>query len=355
LNYYRTHEEKTTDLREKVALLNVNRKFRDVQAVLVGYLTYHPKQSEPWMYEALALAIKMNGGGEADVRKALGYAADLAVRSRNPNNLVSVADQMLLMGDIRRVGALLDQATELVPHRAEPLMMSIILAQKTKDPKRMGESVERLLSLGWPGLDEAVRRDARKQVEALAKSLTEEGRAAEADALLARLPEAEARDLFVRLSWLGEADLDLVVGEPLGATAKVSTPRTVFGGAIVKNGFGAHPEEVYTCPRGFDGEYTIRVETIANDEKKPALKATLEIITHEGTPQEHKETKTIAVPAGGKPSAPVKVTLTGGRRKRALPFVAPEVVAPPSLAGPSRPGASGGATPKGAAEAAPKR
>src|SRR5262249_26251474 len=157
--------------------------------------------------------------------------------------------------------------------------------------KRMGESVERLLSLGWPGLDEAVRRDARKQVEALAKSLTEEGRAAEADALLARLPEAEARDLVVRLSWLGDADLHLGVGEPLRGTDKVSAPRTVFGGAIVKNGFGAHPEEVYTCPRGFDGEYTIRVETIANDEKKPALKATLEIITHEGTPQEHKETK----------------------------------------------------------------
>ena len=30
-------------------------------------------------------------------------------------------------------------------------MMSINLAQKTKDPKRMGDAVERLLSLGWPG------------------------------------------------------------------------------------------------------------------------------------------------------------------------------------------------------------
>ena len=67
-------------------------------------------------------------------------------------------------------------------------MMSINLAQATKDPKRMADAVEQLLSLGWPGNDEAIRRDARQQVEKLAKTLREERRGDEADALLARLP-----------------------------------------------------------------------------------------------------------------------------------------------------------------------
>ncbi len=98
----------------------------------------------------------------------------------------------------------------------------------------------------------------------------------------------------------------------------VSTPRTVFGGSIVKNGLGSHPEEVYVCPRGFDGEYVLRVDPIANDEKKPTLSATLEIITHEGTPEEHKETHTLTLPKSGKPSEPWKFTLSGGRRKRRL-------------------------------------
>lgn len=336
LDYYRTHDDRTRKLtasealREKVALLNVNRKFRDVRAVLVGFLTYHPRSAEPWMYEALALAIKMNQGNGADVKQALGYAADLAVRSRNPNHLVSVADQLMLLGYLDRVGPLLDQAADLVPHRSEPLMMSINLARKTRDAKRMGDAVERLLALGWPGFDEVVRRDARKQAEALARELREDGKADEADALLARLPAAEARDLFVRLSWVGNADLDLVVEEPLGATAKMSAPRTVFGGSIVKNGYGTHPEEVYVCPRGFDGEYKVRVETIYNDPEKPALKARLELITHEGTPEEHKETHEVAIPSGIKASVPVTVKLTGGRRKRALPFLAPAVLAAPA-------------------------
>ena len=33
---------------------------------------------------------------------------------------------------------------------------------------------------------------------------------------------------------------------------------------------GKHPEEVYVCPRGFDGDYTIRIDSIYNNEKKPA-------------------------------------------------------------------------------------
>jgi hypothetical protein len=340
LDHYRTHDDHTKTksaseaLRETVGLLNANKKFRDVRAVLTGFLTYHSKAAEPWMYSALALAIRMNGGSQTDVRTALGYAADLAARSREPNAVVSVADQLLLDNELPdRAGALLDQAADLVPHRAEPLMMSINLARKTKDPKRMGDAIARLLSLGWPGVDDTVRRDARKQAEALARTLREEDRGTEADALLARLPDAEARDLFLRLTWLGDADLDLVVEEPLGATARYRTPRTVFGGSIVKNGYGKHPEEVYVCPRAFDGEYAVRVETIYNNESNPAVRATLEVITHEGTAREHKQTHTIAL--GSKAPAPVKVTLTGGRRTTVLPFVAPPVAVPTARAVPA--------------------
>jgi len=346
-DFYRKHDESPAALKLKIMELNRFKKMRDVRAILFAYLKFHSKNAEPWMYEAYALALKMNNASEADVKTALGYAADLAKSSRNPNFLVSVADQMLLLGYLDRVGPLLDQAADLIPHRGEPLVMSINLAQKTKDPKRMGDSIERLLSLGWPGMDETVRRDARKQAETLANALREEGRAGEADALLARLPEAEARDLFVRLSWLGDAGLDLVVEEPLGATAKYITPRTVFGGSILNDGHGKHPAEVYVCPRGFDGEYTLRVETTYNNPDNPALKATLEIITHEGTPEEHKETRTVNLGGNGTPE-PVKVTLKGGRRKKALPFVAPMPMptpapAPAVVAGPANPGRRGAA------------
>ena len=70
---------------------------------------------------------------------------------------------------------MLDLAAEKVPHRSEPLIMSINLARATKDPKRMGDAVQRLLELGWPGDDDRIRLEARQQVESLAKTLREEG------------------------------------------------------------------------------------------------------------------------------------------------------------------------------------
>jgi hypothetical protein len=319
--YFRKHDESSAQLRETLALLNRSGKFVDVHAALRGYLTQRPRNRESWMYVAYAIATEENKGRPEDVKTSLNYAADMAQRSHNPNDLVRAADQLLIRGYCERVGPLLDEAAARVPHRAEPLRMAILLAQKTKDPKRMSEAIDRLLSLGWPGNDDYVRLDARKQAEQLAATLREEQRGGEADALLASLPAAEARDVFIRLTWDGDADYDLIVEEPLGAQAQFSMPRTVFGGSILKNGYGSHPEEAYACPRGFDGPYTVRIATIYTDPKKLPTRLTVEAITHEGTPEEHREVFKL-VP--GDPRAkPVVVTLTGGRRKSVLPFLSP--------------------------------
>jgi hypothetical protein len=350
--FYQHHNESAYDLHDKVTLLNFNLKTQDVEAIVLGYLRHHQKNAETWMYEALALAMKMNKASEKDVKLALWYAADMAERVNNPNELISVADLLFIHGYYYdRVGRMLDKAADKVPHRAEPLIMSINLAQRTKDPRRMAAAVDRLLSLGWPGNDERIRSDSRKQVEMLAKSLREDGRAGEADTMLAKLTESETRDLFVRLTWVGDAGLDLAVEEPLGATACFKTPRTVFGGAIVKDGYGAHPEEVYVCPRGFDGTYTIRIETSYNNPNKPALQANLEIITHEGTKEERKESQTIEL---SKSPTPVVIQLTGGRRKVAMPFLSPAAMQPPPVAARPKKPKTGDAKTAAAKDARPK-
>jgi hypothetical protein len=323
MRYYKSNDPDRTDpekLRRTVRDLNQLRKFREVHAALVGYLTQQRKQAEPWMYEALAMAIEMNNGPAEDVKTALGYAADLAEKSGNPNHLISAADRLFLKGHYERVGSLLDQATVRIPHRFEPFVMSINLAQKTKDPARMASAVEGLLSLGWPGRDEYFRIEAANQVDTLEKKLREENRTKEADELRAKLTESEARDVFLRLSWDGNADYDLVVDEPLGATASYQTPRTVFGGSVVKNGYGSHPEEVYVCPRAFDGDYKVHVKTIWTDPSKPVTRLTLEMITHEGTAKPAKQSRELNP---DKPEDSIVVHLSGGRRKKVLPYVDP--------------------------------
>ena len=326
LSFYRSRDEDRINpdkLRHTLASLNRLRKFREVHAAILGYLknlSYHRVPPEPWMYEALGLALKMNEGPEADRKKAFNYAADLAQKTHNPNHLTSVADRLFLEGYLERVGTLLDEAMPKVPHRIDPILMSINLAQKTKDPVRMADSVDRLLSLGWPGRDEYFRIEAGAQVDKLVAQLRAENKVAEADLLQKKLEASSARDLFVRLSWDGYADFDLAVAEPYGVTASYDMPRTVFGGAMIKNGYGAHPEEIYVCPRGFSGKYTIRVSNIWSDPKSPVTRLTLEIITHEGTASEQKQTRNLKPDAN---NPPTEVTLTEGMRKLALPFVDP--------------------------------
>ncbi len=319
MDYYKKHDEAPGELHETVRLLLANRRLREVEASLKGYLWNHSNHAEAWMYRALAMAIQANQGSPADVQTSLNYAADLAQRSHNPNDLVSVADTMVLMGQLDRVGALLDEAAARIPHRSEPLKMSVNLAQRTKDPVRMRTAIEKLLALGWPGEDDYVRTESRRQADLLARALREDGRAEEATALLNTLTASEARDVYIRLTWDGYADFDLAVDEPPGVTtASYDLPRTVAGGAIIKNGFGSHPEEVYVCPRGFDGDFTIHIRKIWADDAKPVVRLKLETIVHEGTPQERRE---LHVLQPDKLDRTFVVHLAGGRRKTMLPYI----------------------------------
>jgi hypothetical protein len=320
MNYYKVHDESPGELSETVRLLGANRRMREVEAALKGYLWNHGNHSESWMYLVLATTIKINQGPPDQVKTALNYAADLAQRTHNPNDLVLAADTMVRMGHLDRVGALLDEAAAKVPHRNEPLKMSVNLARQLKDPVRMGDAIGKLLSLGWPGEDDYVRSECRNQAEILSNSLREDGRTQEAAGLMDRLRESLARDVYIRLTWDGYADFDLAVDEPYGVTASYDLPRTVFGGSIIKNGFGSHPEEVYVCPRGFNGDYTVHIRTIFIDEKKPVVQLKLEAIVHEGMAQQRKKEYVLRPE---KLDQTFVVHLDGGRRKTVLPYIDP--------------------------------
>jgi hypothetical protein len=306
------------------------KQFRQAEYALKSFLNHNKTEGQPWMYVFVAECIKARNGTDSELKETLSFAAYLAKKSNKPEDLIRVADILVLrkfygpVGEGRfltNIGELVDLACEQVPTNVWPIMMSVNLATHDKDPKRMADAAEKLLSLGWPGFDERLRGDLKDQVKNLADALRAEARGAEAEALLDQLAKSEARDLYIKLTWKGDADIDLTVGEPLGATANYKNFRTVFGGAMLKNGYGSHPEEVYVCPRAFDGDYVINVEKIYFDEKNPVLEATLEVILHEGTASEQREVHKINL-AKPEPII-VKIPAGVGRRKKVLPYMAP--------------------------------
>ena len=186
-----------------------------------------------------------------------------------------------------------------------------------------------MLSLGWPGIGRDLFGAEAPQAAStsLAKRLRDEGPHRRRRPRPERSPRRsfESRDVVIRMTWDGDALLDLAVDEPLGVTTDHFTPRSVFGGSLVKPGRTKDHEAVYVCPRGFDGPYVARVLILFNDQKKPARIAKIEMITHEGTELEKVVKATVSL---DKPM-PATVVLSEGRRKVALPYVAnPEDLMP---------------------------
>lgn len=338
--HYRTHDVSAAQLWVDVKFLRELKRLPEVEQAIIAFLKHHPRKAEPWMYLLLATAYEIDGRDPAEARKSIAWAGYLARNQGDPYTLIQVADVMLLreLDEVPvpragvepvRAGALLDAAYEKAPHRAEPLLMSLLLAERTRDPVRMAETAERLLALGWPGTDQEWREGVRRRVEAMARELESDGRGEEARRLTERFEASWTRDLVLRLTWKGDAGLDLRVAEPLGAVATVTEPRTVFGGAIVASGRGKRAESLYVCPRAFPGTYRVEIDVLYDAEDDPARDVTLEAIRHEGEPDEVRET----IPIDLKATKPIEITLDRGRRTRVLPFTAPtRVQVTPELA-----------------------
>ncbi len=96
------------NLFQTVAELIKAKKFDHAEAAIKGYLNYHGKDAQPWMYELLVKCIEAGARGtekRGSIRQTLGFAAYLAKRTKNPNDLVRVADMLVLRELLRRRSA----------------------------------------------------------------------------------------------------------------------------------------------------------------------------------------------------------------------------------------------------------
>jgi hypothetical protein len=127
--------------------------------------------------------------------------------------------------------------------------------------------------------------------QALLQELRAKGQREEADQFAAEVRDALARDCVVKVTWTGDADIDILVQEPTGSVCSLGQQRSLGGGMILGDTFSS-PEsassdgfsEMYVCPRGFSGEDRVLMKRIWGEVS--AGKATIDIYTHYGTPQQ---------------------------------------------------------------------
>jgi hypothetical protein len=167
-----------------------------------------------------------------------------------------------------------------------------VYADLNKDMSSMEWAARNLLRRDWPTDNQNLHAKAREKLNALLAGMKQDDRKGEAERMVKNVLKSQQRDLVVRLLWQGDADLDLEVKEPIGTLCSFLQRQSPGGGVLLGDRSCDAPQESYVASKAFSGEYQITVRRVWG--QILGGKAVLEIIQHQGTPDETRRRETIA-------------------------------------------------------------
>jgi hypothetical protein len=295
-----------------------DRKFDQVTALINAAL--RNGYAQPWMYEALALSLQACDQPKEEIERALMSAADFA---RSPTDLVNVAIYMARIGLDARALKLLRQVSVLEPFRHEPYLHGLTIAQRLNDVDGIRWACLGVLSQAWPNDKKEIVQTAQYAADALLDKLRSAGQAKQAAEFRKQLDDAQIRDCMVKVSWTGNADIDLAIEEPTGAICKFTNPRTTGGGVMQGDTYAkskslgsdgsSEYSQSYVLPQGFSGQYKVLVRRLWG--QVATGKVTVDVYTHFGTTKVLHIHRQIPV---SERDALVLFDLNDGRRKEPL-------------------------------------
>lgn len=308
---FRQHEISPDTLADAVTWLHVRRQYEP--AIEAMQSAIRNDAAAPWIYDVLALEMKLAGRPAKDIARVMESRVDFSYT--DVRQMLITAALMSRFDAWNEAAALCREATKLAPLAPEPWLLGRSVSDKSGDLDTIVFFRCGILKNVWTPDYETHHQEAVKSLRELAERLDQTGRSPEAATVREQLADASARDLVINLTWVGPADLDLMVKGPDGERCSYRNRVTSGGGYLVKDGRpGDSPSEkhreTYVCPTGLSGEYEVTVRFVLG--RAATGMAVLELITHAGTPQENKTTRTVSLSGD---DVKHTITLTGGRRK----------------------------------------
>jgi hypothetical protein len=269
------------------------------------------------MYEALALNMQAAGSSKADIERALMSGVDFG---SSVDEVMYVAQYMARFGLESRALEVFRQVALIEPLRTEPYLYGLQLSTQLRDLEGIKWSSLGILKQAWPKDKNAIVEAAKRAAAAAVGQLKAENRTEEAARLQAEIDKAAIRDCVVKVTWTGDADVDVMVEEPSGAICAFRNPRTSGGGVLLgdtssvdSRGAGEGTTETYECPQAFSGTYRVLIRRVWG--RVTAGKVTVDVYAHYGTPQEKHMREQISL---GEQDALLVFDLPDGRRQEPL-------------------------------------
>ena len=289
-----TTQAVTSDvLVDAVSILHERRKY-DV-AVEAIQSAIRNDLAAAWMYDVLALEMKLAKRPSAEIARVLESRIDFA-NADIPELLVAVAllSRFEAWDEAMRI---CHEATELNPDLPESWLLARSVADKSKNPEHRVWARCGILQHVWAEDTVALHEEAKKVIIEIAAHLDRAGDSPQAERIRSQLREASAIDLMLILRWVGSADLDLLVTEPNGEQCSFGDRFTTGGGRFTHDDPGSATDgnakryEQYVARVAADGEYKATIRFVLG--KAVAGTAVLEIIRHAGTPDESRTAQTV--------------------------------------------------------------
>jgi hypothetical protein len=313
--YFRGNQADHAAVRETVRQL-MGRKHLDHIIALIHAALRHG-QPQSWMYESLGIAMELDGRSEKEIERAVMSAADF---STTADELVYIAQYLSRLGLDRRAMLLYQQVAKIEPLRSDAYALGLRAAERANDLGGVQWATVGILSQAWPKEMAEIELTASRIARATLERLASEGRDSEREAYLSALQEAVVRDCVVQVSWTGDADIDVAVEEPSGTVCSVAEPRTAAGGVSLGDTFTVESSdasqgssEIYVCPKGFAGQYRIRIRKIWGE--VAAGKVTVDVYMHLRSGEVQHERQQIEL---GDKESMVVFNLDRGRRSEPL-------------------------------------
>ena len=195
-----------------VRQLHQDRQYEHTIVCIEVALIEQPPQ--PWMYEVLGRSMELAKRPKADIERVMLSRVDFTA-AIVPEMILSAA-YLKQLGLDERALAMYQQASRLAPARPEPYLRGLQIARDLNDATAVEWGAVGVLTNVWLSGYAAHHREAENVAAVVEEKLRKVGKMSDADALKAAVAAAHQRDMMLKLTWTGHADLDLSVEEPNG-------------------------------------------------------------------------------------------------------------------------------------------
>ncbi|MCH2114057.1 MAG: hypothetical protein MK171_03995, partial [Pirellulales bacterium] len=268
----------------------------DQVVVLIQAALQHG-QSQPWMYESLGIALELTGQPKSEIERAIMSACDFC---SSPDELLLIARYLSHAGLDRRAVSVYRQVAKLSPLHCDAYALGLRAAQRAEDVAGIRWATVGVLKHDWPQAQQKLPTIAMRVAKATLDQLGAVEDQVQYQDFRHQLDQAMIRDVVVKVSWSGDADVDLIVEEPGGTICSLHTPRTRGGGVCLGDSYtdyekqeAAGLSEEYRCAEGFAGTYRVRIRKVWGE--LVAGKVAVDVTKNYGTKNERHQRQHIVV------------------------------------------------------------